>query len=82
MLSAYRLAAAWQAAALVLLRLAAGVVCAGKYDVASDSCMYLVLSLGGLLASRFDRWELGKSAAPAIEDSRGALGASRAELGR
>ncbi len=63
LLSGYRLGSAWKAAALVLLSLAVGMLFAGKYDVASDNYVYVLLSVGGLLVSRFDRWALGTSKA-------------------
>jgi hypothetical protein len=59
LLSGYRLGLAWKVAAGVLTSLAIGMLFAGKYDVASDNYVYVLLSLGGLLASRFDRWALG-----------------------
>jgi len=62
LLSGYRLALAWKASALVLLSLAAGMVFAGKFDVASSNYIYLALSLGGLVTSRFDRWVLAGAA--------------------
>jgi hypothetical protein len=68
LLSGYRLALAWKAAAAVLVSLALGMVFAGKYDVASDNYVYVALALGGLVTSRFDRWVPGR--APAAERSR------------
>jgi hypothetical protein len=62
LLSGYRLALAWKASALVLLSLAAGMLFAGKTDVASSNYIYLALSLGGLVTSRFDRWVLAGAA--------------------
>jgi hypothetical protein len=35
---------------------------AGKTDVASANYIYLALSLGGLVTSRFDRWVLASAA--------------------
>lgn len=67
LLSGYRLAAAWKAAALVLSSLAVGMLFAGKYDVASDNYVYVFLALSGLVTSRFDRWVLGELRAPALE---------------
>lgn len=58
LLSGYRLSTAWKAAALVLSSLAIGMMFAGKYEVASDNYVYVVLALGGLVTSRFDRWVL------------------------
>ncbi len=63
LLSGYRLSTAWKAAALVLASLAIGMMFAGKYDVASDNYVYVVLALGGLVTSRFDRWVLQHAAA-------------------
>lgn len=60
LLSGYRLALAWKAAALVLVSLAVGMVFAGKFDVASDNYVYVALALGGLITSRFDRWVPGR----------------------
>lgn len=62
LLSGYRLALAWKASAGVLLSLAAGMLFAGKYEVASANYLYLALSLGGLVTSRFDRWVLASAA--------------------
>jgi uncharacterized membrane protein YphA (DoxX/SURF4 family) len=56
LLSGYRLPIAWKAAAAVLVSLAIGMVFAAKYDVASDNYVYVLIALGGLLTSRFDRW--------------------------
>ena len=56
LLSGYRLALAWKAAAAVLISLAVGMIFAGKTDVASDNYGYVALALGGLLTSPFDRW--------------------------
>jgi hypothetical protein len=65
LLSGYRLGAAWKVAAGLLASLAIGMLFAGKYDVASDNYVYVLLSLGGLLARHFDRWTLGATAARA-----------------
>lgn len=62
LLSGYRLALAWKAAALVLVSLAVGMVFAAKYDVASDNYAYLFLAVVGLVVSRYDRWTLGETA--------------------
>jgi len=35
---------------------------AGKTDVASSNYIYLALSRGGLVTSRFDRWVLARAA--------------------
>jgi hypothetical protein len=67
LLSGYRLALAWKAAAAVLLSLAVGMLFAGKTDVASDNYVYVVLALGGLVTSRFDRWVLGAEPSRASE---------------
>jgi hypothetical protein len=64
LLSGYRLALAWKASALVLLSLAVGMLFAHKTDVASDNYVYVALSLGGLVTSRFDRWVI--ASAPAL----------------
>lgn len=69
LLSGYRLALAWKAAALVLLSLAVGMLFAGQVGVASDNYVYVALALGGLATHRFDRWVV--AAAP----RRGAAGA-------
>jgi hypothetical protein len=63
LLTGYRLAMAWKVAAALLTSLAIGMLFAGKYDVASDNYVYVLLSLGGLLVSRYDRWALGTVAA-------------------
>jgi hypothetical protein len=65
LLSGYRLAIGWKVAAALLVSLAVGMVFAGKYDVASDNYVYVLLALGGLLTSRFDRWALGAARAVA-----------------
>jgi hypothetical protein len=75
LLTGYRLAMAWKVAAALLTSLAIGMLFAGKYDVASDNYVYVLLSLGGLLVSRYDRWALGTVAAG---DSLGATGFSLA----
>jgi len=74
LLSGYRLALAWKASALVLLSLAAGMVFAGKYDVASSNYIYLALSLGGLVTSRFDRWVPASAAARDVDQAELELG--------
>jgi uncharacterized membrane protein YphA (DoxX/SURF4 family) len=56
LLSGLRLAGAWKAAALLLVSLAVGMLFAGKFDVASDNYVYVLLSLAGLMVRRFDRW--------------------------
>lgn len=58
LLTGYRLALAWKVTAFVLLTLAAGMAFALKYDVAAANYVYLVMALGGLVTSRFDRWVL------------------------
>ncbi len=63
LLSGYKLATGWKFSAGVLTSLAVGMLFAGKYDVASDNYVYVLLSLGGLLVSRFDRWVLGPARA-------------------
>ncbi|HTV24879.1 MAG TPA: MauE/DoxX family redox-associated membrane protein [Polyangiaceae bacterium] len=65
LLSGYRVALGWKVAAGLLTSLAVGMLFAGKYDVASDNYVYVLLSLGGLLVSRFDRWARLPVAAPA-----------------
>jgi hypothetical protein len=67
LLTGYRLAIAWKVAATLLTSLAIGMLFAGKYDVASDNYVYVVLSLGSLLVSRYDRWVLGTARAAAPE---------------
>lgn len=59
LLSGYRLALAWKAAAAVLLSLAVGMIFAGKTDVASANYLYVAFALGGLMTSHFDRWVWG-----------------------
>ena len=61
LLSGFRLDVSWKVAAALLTSLAVGMLFAGKYDVASDNYVYVLLSLGGLLTSRFDRWTLGST---------------------
>jgi len=68
LLSGYRLVIGWKVAAAVLVSLAVGMVFAGKYDVASDNYVYVLLALGGLLASRYDRWVLGSGRVPAASE--------------
>jgi hypothetical protein len=70
LLSGYRLALAWKAAASVLLSLAVGMIFAGKTDVASDNYGYVALSLGGLLASPFDRWQWRAATDSVVERDR------------
>ena len=80
LLSGYRLALAWKAAAVVLISLAVGMIFAGKTDVASDNYGYVALALGGLLTSPFDRWAWHAQAAK-IGTERGAkAGAEHAAL--
>ena len=78
LLSGYRLPLAWKAAAAVLVSLAVGMIFAGKTDVASDNYVYVVLCLGGLLTSPFDRWVWARDA----ERSRIARTARTASRGR
>jgi uncharacterized membrane protein YphA (DoxX/SURF4 family) len=80
LLSGLRLAAAWKAAALLLVSLAVGMLFAGKYDVASDNYVYVLLSLGGLVVSRFDRWVWAHEPIPAADPT--AFGAQPLELRR
>jgi uncharacterized membrane protein YphA (DoxX/SURF4 family) len=75
LLSGYRLSTAWKAAALVLSSLAIGMMFAGKYDVANDNYVYVVLALGGLVTSRFDRWVLQHAAAAEPRSERNVLAA-------
>jgi hypothetical protein len=70
LLSGYRLALAWKAAAAVLVSLAVGMIFAGKTDVASDNYGYVALSLGGLLASPFDRWQWRAATDSVVERDR------------
>jgi len=79
LLSGYRLALAWKAAAAVLLSLAVGMIFDGKTDSASDNYVYIALSLVGLLTSRFDRW-VWRSASHSVGDREPAL--VRASSGR
>jgi hypothetical protein len=74
LLTGYRLALAWKAAALVLVSLAVGMIFAGKFDVASDNYVYVALALGGLLTSRFDRWVLRVESKAVTEHARRHLG--------
>lgn len=67
LVTGYRLALAWKAVAFVLLSLAAGMAFALKYDVASSNYLYLVMALGGLITSRFDRWVLAAPRARALD---------------
>lgn len=80
LLSGYRLALAWKVAAGLLISLAIGMLFAGKYDVASDNYVYVLLAVGGLLVSRFDRWAVGvrsrSAAAPAVLGADGRATAS------
>jgi hypothetical protein len=78
LLSGYRLGLAWKASAVVLLTLAGGMLFAGKYDVASANYLYLALSLGGLVTSRFDRWVLASAAERDADHSSLELGAEHA----
>jgi len=61
LLSGYRLSLAWKVTAAVVVSLAMGMAFAGKYDVASDNYLYVLLSLFGLVAARFDRWSFGEA---------------------
>jgi hypothetical protein len=56
LLSGWRLRSAWKVAGLVLISLAIGMIFAGKYDVANDNYIYVLLCAVGLFASRFDQW--------------------------
>jgi len=79
LLSGYRLALAWRAAALVLVSLAVGMIFAAKFDVASDNYVYVFLAIIGLLLSHFDRWTLGvkrEAREPVAERSSGARAAA------
>ncbi len=60
LLSGYRLPLAWKASSLLLVSLAVGMVFAGKYDVASDNYLYVLVSCLGLFLARYDRWTLGR----------------------
>ncbi len=82
LLSGYRLAVAWKAAALVLTSLAVGMLFVGKYDVASDNYLYVLLALGGLLVSRFDGWVLGSARTPWVEPEKARLEPTAAGLAR
>jgi hypothetical protein len=82
LLSGYRLAVAWKAAAVVLSSLAVGMLFAGKYDVASDNYLYVLLALGGLLVSRFDGWVLGAARAASAEPEKARLEPTPAGLAR
>jgi hypothetical protein len=56
LLSGWQLRLAWKVAGLVLISLAIGMIFAGKYDVASDNYIYVLLCAVGLFAGPFDRW--------------------------
>jgi hypothetical protein len=55
--SGWRLSLAWKIASLLLVSLAIGMIFAGKYDVASDNYLYVLMCVVGLFASSFDRWQ-------------------------
>jgi hypothetical protein len=57
--SGWHLRLAWKVAGIVLISLAIGMIFAGKYDVASDNYIYVLLCAVGLFASAFDRWVVG-----------------------
>jgi hypothetical protein len=61
LISGWQLRLAWKAAGIVLITLAIGMIFAGKYDVANDNYLYVLLCVVGLFASRFDRWVIGAS---------------------
>lgn len=61
LLSGYKLKAAWIFNGLLLVSLAVGMALVGKYDVASNNYAYVVIAGIGLLASSYDRWQLGSS---------------------
>lgn len=54
--SGFRMRAAWIFAGFVLISLAVGMIFAGKYDVANDNYIYVLLCVVGLVSSRYDRW--------------------------
>ncbi len=56
LLSGFRLRVAWIFSGFLLISLAVGMIFAGKYDVASDNYVYVLLCAIGLLSSSFDRW--------------------------
>lgn len=56
LLSGIKIRAAWIVTSLVLVSLAIGMIFAGKYDVASDNYVYVVISALGLFTSSYDRW--------------------------
>jgi hypothetical protein len=68
--SGWRLALAWKVASLLLVSLAIGMIFAGKYDVANDNYLYVLLCLVGLFASPFDRWRPKRARAVALANSR------------
>jgi hypothetical protein len=49
--SGWRLALAWKIASLLLISLAIGMIFAGKYDVANDNYLYVLLCVVGLWAT-------------------------------
>ncbi len=57
LLSGFKLRAAWIAAGVLLISLAVGMVFAGKYDVANDNYVYVLIAGLGLFLSSFDRWK-------------------------
>ncbi|MEJ7608451.1 MAG: MauE/DoxX family redox-associated membrane protein [Bryobacteraceae bacterium] len=62
--SGFRLRAAWIFAGVLLISLAVGMIFAGKYDVANDNYLYVLLCAVGLMSSTFDRWARISRTAP------------------
>lgn len=56
LLSGFRLRVAWIFAGFLLISLAIGMIFAGKYEVASDNYVYVLLCVVGLISSKCDRW--------------------------
>ena len=79
LLSGWRLSLAWRVTAAVVVSLAMGLAFAGKYEVASDNYLYVLLSIFGLLAARFDGWCFGRVQETSVTPSRSATAPLAAE---
>lgn len=57
----FKLRWGWIASGLVLVSLAAGMLIAGKTDVAGANFLYVFYAAVGVVLSGFDRWTLGSN---------------------
>ena len=78
LVSGYRLSLAWKVTIGLLVSLAMGMAFAGKYDVAADNYVYVLLGVFGLVSARFDRWSFGEEQETRATPQRGAVAAAGA----